>query len=115
MKGWVFGPGFGLPSSGATGDARPMTARLDPTCGPGTKCQILTTSKGIVGWPHHPFVHPRSGEAVIEKWHSSAFHNTDFDARLTEVGIGALVSGRKDYCTSQPHSRRRSCRVALRK
>jgi nicotinamidase-related amidase len=28
---------------------------------------------------------------VIEKRHSSAFHNTDFHARLTEAGIGALV------------------------
>ena len=28
---------------------------------------------------------------MIEKRHSSAFHNTDFHARLTEAGIGALV------------------------
>jgi nicotinamidase-related amidase len=44
-----------------------------------------------MGWPHHPFVHPRSGEAVIEKRHSSAFHKPDFHACLTEAGIGALA------------------------
>jgi nicotinamidase-related amidase len=48
-------------------------------------------AKGSIGWPHHPAVQPRSGEAVIEKRHSSAFHGTFFHALLTEANIGRLI------------------------
>ena len=48
-------------------------------------------AKGSVGWPHHPAVTPRAGEVVIEKRHSSAFHGTDFDARLRAANIDRLV------------------------
>ena len=48
-------------------------------------------AKGSIGWPHHIAVQPRSREAIIQKRHSSAFHDTDFDARLTEAGVDRLV------------------------
>ena len=48
-------------------------------------------AKGSAGWPHHPAVAPRAGELIIDKRHSSAFHDTDFHARLTERGIDRLV------------------------
>ena len=48
-------------------------------------------AKGSAGWPHHPVVVPRTGELIIDKRHSSAFHDTDFHARLTERGIDRLV------------------------
>jgi nicotinamidase-related amidase len=48
-------------------------------------------AKGSAGWPHHPAVAPRTGELIIDKRHSSAFHDTDFHARLTERGIDRLV------------------------
>ena len=48
-------------------------------------------AKGSAGWPHHPAVAPRIGELIIDKQHSSAFHDTDFHARLTERGIDRLV------------------------
>ena len=33
----------------------------------------------------------RTGELIIDKRHSSAFHDTDFHARLTERGIDRIV------------------------
>jgi nicotinamidase-related amidase len=48
-------------------------------------------AKGAIGWPHHTAVRPKPGEAVIEKRHRSAFHDTNFHARLTESGIDRLV------------------------
>jgi nicotinamidase-related amidase len=48
-------------------------------------------AKGSAGWPHHPAVAPRGGETVIEKRHSSAFHDTDFHARLTRASVDRLV------------------------
>ena len=48
-------------------------------------------AKGSVGWPHHPAVAPKAGETVIEKHQSSAFHDTDFHARLSEAHIDRLV------------------------
>jgi nicotinamidase-related amidase len=48
-------------------------------------------AKGSAGWPHHPAVAPRTGELIIDKRHRSAFHDTDFHARLTERGIDRLV------------------------
>jgi nicotinamidase-related amidase len=48
-------------------------------------------AKGSIGWPHHAAVQPRSGEAIVEKRYSSAFHDTDFHSRLTEAGVDRLV------------------------
>lgn len=47
--------------------------------------------KGTPGFAHHSAVAPLPGEPVIEKRHSSAFHDTDFDARLRSAGIDRLV------------------------
>lgn len=48
-------------------------------------------AKGTPGWAHHPAVAPRPGEPVIEKQHSSAFHDTDFHAQLQSRGIDHLI------------------------
>ena len=48
-------------------------------------------AKGSPGWPHHPMVAPRAGEMVVEKRHSSAFHDTDLHRRLGEAGIDRLI------------------------
>ena len=48
-------------------------------------------AKGSPGWPHHPMVTPRAGEMVVEKRHSSAFHDTDLHRRLGEAGIDRLI------------------------
>lgn len=47
--------------------------------------------KGSPGWPHHPLVAPGDGEMVVEKRHSSAFHDTDLHQRLGGAGIDRLV------------------------
>ena len=43
------------------------------------------------GWFHHPAVAPRNGETIIDKRRSSAFHETDFHARLQAAAIDHLV------------------------
>ena len=48
-------------------------------------------AKGSAGWPHHPLVSPRPGEIVVEKRHSSSFHDTDLHRRLADTGIDRLV------------------------
>jgi nicotinamidase-related amidase len=48
-------------------------------------------AKGSAGWPHHPLVAPRDGELVVEKRHSSAFHDTELHERLGQAGIDRLV------------------------
>jgi nicotinamidase-related amidase len=48
-------------------------------------------AKGSVGWPHHPLVAPRPGEIVVEKRHSSSFHDTDLHRHLSDAGIDRLV------------------------
>jgi nicotinamidase-related amidase len=48
-------------------------------------------AKGSAGWPHHPAVAPRDDEAIIDKRHSSMFHDTDFHARLSALGVDRLV------------------------
>ncbi|MDF3076065.1 MAG: hypothetical protein K0S54_3732 [Alphaproteobacteria bacterium] len=45
------------------------------------------------GWFHHQAVAPRDGEVIIDKRRSSAFHETDFHARLQSAGIDHLVIG----------------------
>jgi len=47
--------------------------------------------KGSIGWPLHSAVQARSGEAIILKRYSSAFHDTDLHQRLAEAGIDRLV------------------------
>jgi nicotinamidase-related amidase len=49
-------------------------------------------AKGSPGWPHHPMVAPRAGEMVVEKRHSSAFHDTDLHRRLGDAGVDRLVA-----------------------
>jgi nicotinamidase-related amidase len=48
-------------------------------------------AKGSPGFPHHPRVAPRDGEMVVEKRHSSAFHDTDLHRRLSDAGVDRLV------------------------
>lgn len=48
-------------------------------------------AKGSAGWPHHPLVAPRTGEIVVEKRQSCAFHNTDLHRRLGDAGIDRLI------------------------
>jgi nicotinamidase-related amidase len=43
------------------------------------------------GWFHHAAVAPKEGETIIDKRRSSAFHETDFHARLQAAGIDHLV------------------------
>lgn len=52
------------------------------------------------GWFHHRAVAPQDGETVIDKRRSSAFHDTDFHARLQAAGIDHLVIGgmQTQYC-----------------
>lgn len=66
-------------------------------------------AKGSVGWPHHPAVAPRDGEPVIEKRQSSAFHDTDFHARLQKANIDRLVIAgmQTEYCIDS------ACRAAV--
>jgi len=45
------------------------------------------------GWFHHPDLAPQAGEAIIDKRRSSAFHETDFNAHLKQLGIDHLVIG----------------------
>lgn len=45
------------------------------------------------GWFHHRTVAPRDGEAIVDKRRSSAFHETDFHARLQAGGVDHLVIG----------------------
>lgn len=63
---------------------------------------------GSAGWHIHDAVAPNEGEPVIEKWASSAFYNTDLDARLRERGIEDLtIAGlQTEYCIDT------ACRVA---
>ncbi len=48
-------------------------------------------AKGSPGWALHAVVAPRPGESVIEKQHSSAFHDTDFRAQLQARDIDQLI------------------------
>jgi len=65
--------------------------------------------KGAPGWPHHPAVAPAAGEAVIEKRHSSAFHDTDLDRQLRAAGIDRLVicGAQTEMCVDS------ACRAAV--
>jgi nicotinamidase-related amidase len=66
-------------------------------------------AKGSPGWFHHPAVAPRGNEPVIDKRHSSAFHETDLHARLSQLGIDHLVIAglQTEYCVDS------ACRTAV--
>jgi nicotinamidase-related amidase len=69
----------------ARGDGRPVI-HVQHDGGPG---HVL--ARGSAGWPHHPLVAPQPGEIVVEKRHSSSFHDTDLHRRLLDAGIDRLV------------------------
>lgn len=48
-------------------------------------------AKGSAGWAFHPLVEPRPNEIVIDKQHSSSFHDTDLHSRLADAGVERLV------------------------
>lgn len=56
--------------------------------------------RGTPGWQIHAPVAPLPGEPIVEKRHPSAFHGTDFDARLKQAGIDRLVicGMQTEYC-----------------
>jgi Isochorismatase family len=45
--------------------------------------------KGSAGWFHHPRVIPLTGERIIDKEQSSAFHHTSLNEQLSEAGVEA--------------------------
>src|SRR6201999_1075957 len=47
--------------------------------------------QGLPGYPFHDAIAPGPGDDVTVKHKSSAFHGTDFDARLKARGIDHLV------------------------
>ena len=55
---------------------------------------------GTPGFPLHPKLTPQPGDDVTVKNHGSAFHNTDFDAKLRRAGIDTLVicGMQSEYC-----------------
>ena len=55
---------------------------------------------GKPGFPFHDAIAPAPGDDVTVKHKSSAFHGTDFDAKLRAAGIGHLiVTGmQSEYC-----------------
>ena len=66
-------------------------------------------AKGCPGWFHHDGVAPRGDEPIIDKRHSSAFHDTDLHARLLKLGIDHLVIAgvQTEYCVDS------ACRTAV--
>ena len=57
---------------------------------------------GKPGFPFHDKVAPRASEDVTVKTKSSAFHGTDFDAKLKRAGIDHLVitGMQSEYCVT---------------
>ncbi|HWA92421.1 MAG TPA: cysteine hydrolase family protein [Rhizomicrobium sp.] len=55
---------------------------------------------GKPGFPFHDALAPRAGEDVTVKHRGSAFHGTDFDAKLKAAGIDTLVvcGMQSEYC-----------------
>lgn len=46
---------------------------------------------GLPGYPFHDAIAPKAGDDVTVKSKSSAFHHTDFDAKLRARGVDHLV------------------------
>lgn len=57
---------------------------------------------GLPGYPFHDAVAPGPGDDVTVKHKSSAFHGTDFDAKLKRAGIDHLVitGMQSEYCVT---------------
>jgi nicotinamidase-related amidase len=57
---------------------------------------------GKAGFPFHDKLTPRPGDDVTVKHKSSAFHGTDFDAKLKRAGVDHLiVTGmQSEYCVT---------------
>lgn len=57
---------------------------------------------GRPGFPFHDKLTPQPGDDVTVKTKSSAFHGTDFDARLKRAGIDHLVitGMQSEYCVT---------------
>ena len=55
---------------------------------------------GKPGFPFHDKVAPAPGDDVTVKHHSSAFHDTDLDAKLRRAGVDHLVvtGMQSEYC-----------------
>jgi len=55
---------------------------------------------GLPGYPFHDAIAPQPGDDVTVKTKSSAFHGTDFDAKLKARGIDHLVvtGMQSEYC-----------------
>lgn len=55
---------------------------------------------GKPGFPFHDAIAPQPGDDVTVKHNSSAFHGTDFDAKLKKAGIDHLVvtGMQSEYC-----------------
>jgi nicotinamidase-related amidase len=55
---------------------------------------------GLPGYPFHDAIAPQPGDDVTVKTRSSAFHGTDFDAKLKKAGIDHLVitGMQSEYC-----------------
>ncbi|HXC56986.1 MAG TPA: cysteine hydrolase family protein [Rhizomicrobium sp.] len=55
---------------------------------------------GKPGYPIHDAIAPQAGDDVTVKHNSSAFHGTDFDAKLKKAGIDHLVvtGMQSEYC-----------------
>jgi nicotinamidase-related amidase len=57
---------------------------------------------GAPGFPFHDKLSPQAGDDVTVKHRSSAFHETDFDAKLKHAGIDHLVitGMQSEYCVT---------------
>jgi len=57
---------------------------------------------GKPGFPFHDTIAPHAGDDVTVKHNSSAFHGTDFDAKLKKAGVDHLiVTGmQSEYCVN---------------
>ena len=55
---------------------------------------------GKPGFPFHDKIAPQGGDDVTVKSNSSAFHGTDFDAKLRRAGVDHLVvtGMQSEYC-----------------
>jgi nicotinamidase-related amidase len=55
---------------------------------------------GLPGYPFHDDIAPGAGDDVTVKHKSSAFHGTDFDAKLKKAGVDHLVitGMQSEYC-----------------
>src|SRR6185437_10028955 len=60
----------------------------------------LSARPGLPGFPFHDAIAPAPGDDVTVKTKSSAFHGTDFDAKLKARGIDHLVvtGMQSEYC-----------------